>query len=75
MSGRATFVLVIGVIMVALGAYIALRLLWMGGAPLTATRWLDFVFGAFFVFRGALNIRSARRMQAMAADRPPTPSP
>lgn len=75
MTTRVSIVLVIGVIMVALGAYIALRLLWMGGAPLTATRWLDFAFGAFFVFRGALNIRSARRMQAVTAQPPTTPSP
>ena len=75
MSGRATIVLVIGVIMIALGAYIALRLAWMGGAPLTATRWLDFAFGAFFVFRGALNIRNARRMQAISGAPPANPSP
>ena len=75
MTARATIVLVIGIIMVALGAYIALRLLWMGGAPLTGTRWLDLAFGAFFAFRGALNIRSARRMQAVAAGPPVNPSP
>ena len=75
MTTRAAIVLVIGLIMVGLGAYIALRLLWMGGAPLTGTRWLDVAFGAFFVFRGALNIRSARRMQAIAARPPTDPNP
>ena len=75
MKGRVMFVMVVGVIMVALGAYIALRLVWMGGAPLTGRRWMDFSFGAFFVLRGALNIRSARRIQAIDAERPPTLSP
>lgn len=75
MNGRATIVLVIGLIMVGLGAYIALRLLWMGGAPMTGTRWLDLAFGAFFAFRGALNIRSARRLQAVTREPPANPNP
>ena len=75
MKPRALIVLTIGLIMVGLGAYIALRLLWMGGAPLTGTRWLDVAFGAFFVFRGALNIRSARRMHAIAGQPPADPNP
>ena len=48
--------------MVALGAYIAGRLLATGGA-LTGNKWLDGAFALFFILRGASNLVSARRQR------------
>jgi hypothetical protein len=53
--------LVIGAIMVALGVYIALRVLATGAPPLTGALWLDLAFGFFFVVRGALAYARWRR--------------
>jgi hypothetical protein len=63
---RARITLAIGVVMIVLGSYIALRPLWAGPRPLSASRWLDMAFAAFFLFRGWANVRLARR-----APRPP----
>jgi len=60
-SGRAGFTLLIGVVMVIFGAFIALRPLFVHGPPLTPSRWLDVVFALFFLLRGLMNIRVARR--------------
>ena len=60
-SLRATIGLVLGVVMFALGSYVALRPLWAGPRPLTASRWLDMAIAAFFLIRGWMNVRSARR--------------
>ena len=61
MTTRARIVIAIGVVMVALGAYIALRPLWAGPRPLSASRWLDMAFAAFFMLRGWMNVRTGRR--------------
>lgn len=53
--------LVIGVVMIVLGAYVALHPLWAPQRPLTASRWLDVTFAAFFLIKGWLNVRTARR--------------
>ncbi len=58
---RNRVVLVIGLVMMALGAFVALRPLWAGRQPLTAARWLDVAFAAFFLLRGWLNVRVALR--------------
>lgn len=58
---RARVVLAIGVVMMALGAFVALRPLWAGRRPLTPERWLDVAFAAFFLLRGWLNVRAALR--------------
>ena len=58
---RARVVLAIGATMMALGAYVALRPLWAGPRPLTASRWLDMAAAAFFLLRGWMNVRGALR--------------
>ena len=69
MTTRSRVVLAIGVVMFALGAYIALRPLWAGPRPLSASRWLDMAFAAFFMLRGWMNVRSARRQSSAVAGR------
>jgi uncharacterized membrane protein HdeD (DUF308 family) len=68
MSSRARIALVLGLLMIALGAFIGVRLV-LGSPPLTRSLPLDCVFALFFVARGALNIRAARRVEAMASAR------
>ena len=58
---RRPIFLVIGSVMLALGAFVALRPLWSGPAPLTGSRWLDVAFAAFFLIRGVMTIRTALR--------------
>jgi hypothetical protein len=59
----------LGVVMMGLGAFVALRPLWAGPAPLSSSRWLDAAFAFFFLLRGWMNVRSALRTA-----RPPTAS-
>ena len=61
MSTRAIVLLVLGALMVGLGAYVAGRLL-ATGAPLTGNRWIDLLFAFFFVLRGAMNLAAGRRV-------------
>ena len=63
-------VLAIGLVMMALGSYIALRPLWAGTRPLSSSRWLDLAFAAFFLLRGWMNVRSGivRRRAAPPPD-------
>lgn len=70
---RSTFVLVLGVLMIALGLYVAVRPLVTPGPPLTGSRWLDIAFGAVFLLRGVMNVRSARRV-VRPGPPPPTTS-
>jgi len=68
---RYRIVLVIGLAMMALGAYIALRPLWAGPAPMSSSRWIDMAFAAFFLIRGLMNVQGARRALArMSAAEP-----
>ena len=60
-SGVRGFQLLVGVILLIFGAFIALRPLFAHGQPLTPSRWLDVVFALFFLVRGVMNVRSARR--------------
>lgn len=53
--------LAIGAVMAALGAFLALRLLVFGAAPVTGQSWLDIAFAFFFVARGALQFRRWRQ--------------
>ena len=63
----------LGVVLLGLGAYVALRPLWAHGTVLTGSRWLDGTFAAVFLLRGAINVRTARarRARAAAAAAPP----
>ena len=72
MPTRARVILVIGVVMMAIGAFVALRPLWAGPQPLTSSRWLDVAFAAFFLIRGLMNVRIALR-QPPPGPRAPLP--
>jgi hypothetical protein len=61
---RYRVVLAIGLAMMALGAYIALRPLWAGPRPMSSSRWIDMAFAAFFLVRGLMNVQGARRALA-----------
>jgi hypothetical protein len=58
---RWTFSLVLGVIMIGLGAYIALSPQLPIYRLSTGSRWLDAAFALFFLLRGWMNLRSAIR--------------
>ena len=61
---RYRIVLVIGIAMAAIGAFIALRPFWAGPVPMSSSRWLDMAFAAFFLIRGLMNVQGARRALA-----------
>ena len=61
MSARRTIVLVLGLVMIGVGLFIAVRPLVAPRAPFTASRWLDALFAFFFLLRGTWNVRSALR--------------
>jgi hypothetical protein len=56
---RSIITLVLGIILFALGAFIAVRPIFTNYAVLTSARWLDLTFATVFMFRGALNVRTA----------------
>lgn len=70
---RRSLLLVIGSVMVTLGAFVALRPFWTGPTPLTSSRWLDVAFAAFFLIRGAMTIRTALRPPRPFGAPPPSP--
>ena len=53
--------LVLGVVMIGLGSYVAIRPLIPGQRAITTYRWLDVAFAAFFILRGAMHVRAAMR--------------
>ena len=57
---RSSLLLGLGALLVAIGAYLAIRFL-LGAAPVTSSRFLDAAFAAFFILRGVMNLRTARR--------------
>jgi hypothetical protein len=65
-----TVTLVLGALMIALGLFLALRPLMAPGRPVTNSRWLDMAFALFFLVRGAMNVRSARRARGPGAPPP-----
>lgn len=60
MPAPRTFSLVLGLVMIGLGAFVALRAL-LVGASVTRQPLLDVGFALFFLVRGALYLRAARR--------------
>jgi hypothetical protein len=62
MNGRARITLGFGVVLIALGAFIAVRPLWTR-VPITGTPLLDGAFALVFLVRGMMNVRRARRPQ------------
>lgn len=61
MSARWTVTLVLGVIMFAIGLFVAIRPLWSHNAVLLGARWLDLAFAVVFMLRGVINVRTALR--------------
>ena len=57
------FTFVLGVVLMALGAFVAVRPLFTR-APLTSARWLDVAFAGVFLLRGLLNVRTALRRRS-----------
>ena len=49
--------LVLGIVMVGIGLFVAVRPLWTP-VPFTGARWLDMAFGLVFMLRGAVNVRT-----------------
>ena len=58
--------LVLGVIMFAIGLFVAFRPLWTHDSVLLGSRFLDFAFAIVFMLRGAINVRIARNRRADA---------
>jgi hypothetical protein len=59
--------LVLGWIMILLGAYVALHPLWSHVKPVTTSLWLDMAFAAVFLLRGVMNVRGVRRGRPSAS--------
>jgi hypothetical protein len=56
-----TMRIVLGIVMILLGSYVALHPLWANGRPITTSIWFDMAFAALFLLRGVMNVRGARR--------------
>jgi hypothetical protein len=69
-SARGRIALILGVVMVALGAWLLASVLILGRPPVSSSRWLDVAFAAFFILRGGMNLASGRR--TVRGPAPPT---
>ena len=63
---RWTFSLVLGVIMIGIGAYLAVSPLLPTHWVRTGPRWFNLAFALFFLLRGWMNVRSALRSKQRA---------
>ena len=61
-----TLRLVLGWVMIALGAFVAVHPLWSHGRPVTSSIWLDMAFAAVFLLRGVMNVRGGRKRPTAA---------
>lgn len=59
--------LTLGVVMFAIGVFVAVRPLWSHNAVFLGARWLDLTFAAVFMLRGAVNVRTALNRRADVA--------
>jgi uncharacterized membrane protein HdeD (DUF308 family) len=59
---RARVALVLGVLMLVLGAYVLGHLMLTRRPIVAQNYWLDVAFGAFFLIRGFMNIRRSRTL-------------
>lgn len=59
--------LTLGVVMFAIGVFVAIRPLWSNNAVFLGARWLDLTFAAVFMLRGAINVRTALNRRANVA--------
>lgn len=64
MSARWIVTYVLGVIMFAIGLFVAVRPLLTHDSVLLGARWLDLTFAAVFMLRGVINVRTARAHRA-----------
>lgn len=58
---RSRILLALGAILIVIGLYLAIRPLAGSGAPVTSSRFMDMAFAVFFLIRGTMNVRAARR--------------
>ena len=65
---RLGFRAVISLVMMALGLFLAIRLLVRPGQPLTNSVTLDIAFAVFFLARGALHFWTVRRRARAQAE-------
>ncbi len=69
---RLGFRAIVSAVMIALGLFLAIRLLVRPGQPLTSAVALDIAFAVFFLGRGAIYFWTVRqRARAAAETRPP----
>jgi hypothetical protein len=61
MSGRNMVLLFLGVVMMCLGGYVALRPMFVRGVTITGKVWLDAAFALVFLLRGWMNVKRALR--------------
>ena len=74
MNAAARFSSLLGVLMIALGVVVALAPFLaphlLHRPSVTPSRWLDMIFAFFFIVRGVMNVRLARRVDARGGGRP-----
>jgi uncharacterized membrane protein HdeD (DUF308 family) len=58
-SARWIIGFLLGIALVAIGLFVALRPLWTHNQTVTGARWLDMAFAAVFLLRGVVNMRTA----------------
>ena len=61
MKPGLVFRLIVGIVFIGLGAFVAARPLWAPRSTVTGSRFLDVAFAAVFLLRGLVNVRSAIR--------------
>jgi hypothetical protein len=54
----------LGVLMIVLGAAVLVRIYVLGHPPRLGSQFVDTIFGAFFLLRGALNLKTLVRPRA-----------
>jgi hypothetical protein len=59
----------VGAVMVLLGAFVLMRIYLAGQPPKLGRQSIDTIFGIFFILRGALSLRSSRRLASFTANR------
>lgn len=67
MKPGSIFKLILGVVLIGLGAFVAVHPLWQPHATITQSRLLDVAFAVVFLLRGVMNVRSALRAPRAAS--------
>ena len=66
MKPGAILKLILGVVLIGLGGFVAARPLWQPHSTVTQSRLLDVAFAVVFLLRGVMNVRSALRASRAA---------